>query len=397
MRAVVAALPEHARGISAMSRELKLHKSTCQRIVEGLNERGDGSEALTRLPGVEGLNTFLAACKRNGVGQDVLEPAKAAVTQYESMLREFGGSQRQLVAILRGGSVAAETPEETIAAAARTPSRIEELRRGMHESCVKLLGAEIGSKVVVAAIRPVPEDPKRLEIYVLSGQFDIRRELFARPIVPFLYARRRARRTGDVPELQADDVPESPPFKIISEFTTAGLKPVPLENIEGGTALVLDTESAESNSGRLDVCMLFWSKDPKDPRTDGPPRWDMAARIPEPSRALVLDVYLHEDLARLASPSIGCFSLSAAPGDTNAGDPDQLWHERFPESPELRFLQRAGPTTPCEFNASHAAMVQRTFQEANWDAAKFMCYRSEVRYPLWQSEYRMYFQFPPRG
>jgi hypothetical protein len=381
-----------------MSRELNLHKSTCQRIVEGLNERGDGRETLVRLPGVEGLSTFLAACKRHGIKPDIIEPAKAAVIQYESMLREFGGSQRQLVALLRSSaSPPAPVLTAAIPAAERTPSRIEELRRDMHQACARLVGSEIGAKVVVAAIRPIADDPKRLEIYVLSCQLDIHRELFARPIVPILYARRRARRTGDSPELLTEDPPESPPFKIIPDFTTAGLKPVHLENIEGGTALVLDTESADRNSGPLDVSLLFWSKDPKDPRTDGPPRWDMAARIPEPSRALVLDVYLHEDLARLASPSIGCFSLSAAPGDTHAGDPDQLWHERFPESPELRFLQRAGLATPSEFNPRHAAMVLRTFLEAQWDPTKFVCYRSEVRFPLWQSEYRMYFHFPPRN
>ena len=93
---VVLELPEAARFASGMARHLDVVRPTCQRIVGVLQEAEPDVEALTRLPGVKGLDQFLEACRhRGGVNPRTIELADAAVRQFEAFLKSIGGSQRR--------------------------------------------------------------------------------------------------------------------------------------------------------------------------------------------------------------------------------------------------------------------------------------------------------------
>ncbi len=392
LRTLVDGFPPNARNISGMSRWLGVHKATCQRIVEGLDPGRDGLAAFARLPGTEGMRTHIAAAREKGVSADRVEAASAAVAEYESLLGALGHTQRGLVRLIERLRIEAAGP-------GGQPDRelAEDQRKHLFDGARRVTGEEMRGKGLVAIIRPRADQLTRLDGTFYTHLVGARRHSFSRPIVSFIYSGYWSH--GD--EARPPNIPEERlPCTLVEEFSTAGLKTVKIDARDARTLAVVDFDSVPGDGegmGPADACVKFSSVAMPNPLWEGGSRLNVAMRIASPSRAMVLDVFLHHSIAASVVPSVACYSLAAPPGDLPEGAPDQCWYERFPESLELVQLGRAavgGGLRPRSLLPRQEELVRHALGEAAIDPAEYVGYRCETTYPIWQSEYRMYFELP---
>ncbi len=392
LRDLVASFPAHAQAISGMSRWLDLPKATCQRVVEGLGGTTDGAAAMLRLPGVEGLRRHARAARRHGAPAPLVDAVLAAVGEYEALIRDTGGSQRRLidfVAAARTGTGEMAPEDRRIA---------ETNRRALFDAARKATGEEVDGKSVIAIVRPDREDASALTQTVSATLVGVRRQRFARPIVPFILSGWWAH----LPEADRDAVrprgvsAEAPRYALLREFSTANLRTVCLEQGDARTLLVTDVDGAEGEGGWMgpsDVSVLFESRAGRAVRRDHGWGTDFAVRIANPCRALVHDVYVHRSLRVEGEVLGGCFSLAAPPGDSPGGWYDQAWYERLPEAVEVRSLGMGVIQAPCKAYARQGELAASLFEQAGEDPGEYVAMRIEVAFPMWQTEYRTYVQY----
>lgn len=384
---LIGALPAQSRGISGMSRYLGVHKATCQRLVEGVTKSDQGVSAFVRLPGVEALQALLRACRKKGVDAARIEACDAAVDRWEAEMRSRGVSQRGLVDLIASLRTGKEVGPSDL-----TERRAMEQRRALYGAARRLTGEDVAIKIGIGVIEPLhggsgaSTAARRFRVTAVAALLGVRRELFARPIAPFVISGSHDAlpivRPGGV---QPNRAPTT--FQLLPEFSTAGLHAVRLAETEARTLLVVDTDGTPEGES-VDVAVLFTAEMtlPKGVRISA------AARVVQPTQTLVNDVYVHAALARDAHPTAGCFALTATPGDRPGGGPDECWHDRFPESARPYELRGQETTGGRAGRAESVAdrLARRVFELRGMDADRFRAWRTLVRYPVWQSEYRTY-------
>lgn len=392
-RALVDSFPPNARNISGMSRWLSIHKATCQRIVEGLDPARDGLTAFGRFPGVEGLQLLISASATRGVSSDLLTASTAAVGEYEQLLAAHGRTQRGLVRIIESLRIEAAGPEGQ-------PDRdlAEDQRKALFDGARRVTGEELRGKSLVAIIRPRTDLPARLEAIFYTRLIGVRRHSYSRPIVTFILGGWWSHLHPSEPAISGRPkgvASEVPPFNLVEEFSTAGIKPVRIGGADARTLVVVDLDNVPSDGdgqGPADVTGRFCSTTMPNPLWDTRAKLNCTARITSPARALLMDVYLHHDLASELVPQLACYSVTAPPGDSPDGGPDQCWYERLPDLPDVLQIGRANTPRPHPVFPRHDHLVRHAFTREQIDPEDFLGFRSEVAYPIWQSEYRMYFE-----
>jgi hypothetical protein len=389
LRTLVDGFPPPARNISGMSRWLGVHKATCQRIVEGLDPSRDGLTTFARLPGTEGIRTHIAAARAKGVSHDATDAATAAVEEYESLLAAYGHTQRGLVRIIESLRLAAAGPDGQ-------PDRelAEDQRKALFDGARRVTGEELKGKGLVAFIRPRADQPSRLIGTFYTQLAGVRRYSFSRPIVSFIYSGFWSHDEEPRPPNVAE---ERLPFQMVAPFSTAGLKAVKINSRDARTLAVVDLDAVPGDGegfGPADACVKFSSVAVPNPLWEKDVRLNVAVRIANPARALTMDVFVHHSIAASVVPIVACYSLAAPPGDSPDGAPDKCWYERFPDSPQLLQLGRGNAQRPRSLLSRHEELIVHGFRDEGLDPAEFMGYRCETLYPIWQSEYRLYFEVP---
>lgn len=392
-RALVDGFPPGARNISGMSRWLAVHKATCQRLVEGLDASRDGLTCFARFPGVEGLRMAIEAARGRGVASDLLESASAAVGEYETLLHGCGRTQRGLVRVIESLRVEAAGPQGQ-------PDREmqEEQRKALFDGARRVTGEELRGKSLIVIIRPRPDQASRLDAFMYSRLVGARRHSFSRPIVKFMLGGWWSHLpSADAPARPAGVAGETLPFELIERFSTAGVRPVRIGAADARTLVVVDLDSTPGDGdghGPADVTGRFHSSAMPNPLWDNRARLNCTVRIANPVRVLLMEVYLHHTLAASLVPQLACYSLAAPPGDSPDGGPDQCWYERFPDMPEVvRHPRGRCPGAHPAFSR-HDELVAHAFEREGIDPADYQAFRAEAAYPIWQSEYRMYFESP---
>lgn len=367
--ALVGALPPEARSISAMSRTLEVHKATCQRVVEGLSDKVEALEGLARLPGVAALKMHAAACERAGVPGQVVAEARAAIDEYATVLRRRGLTHekvRRLVMVSR------DRGEEG--------SLAQKRRKALFDAASLVSGERADAKAIAMVILPGPT-PATTEICALVSMIQAEREPFARPMTLAALGAWWSHIPGLKPDGVLDEV-RPPNFEVVQEISTAQVKAVELESSPGRAVVVIEAPTGAAS----DATILFKTRGTLGGA--GAKSVAAAARVGMPVKTLVMDVMVHRSLEIMPSVT-GCFALSAAPGDRPEGAPEQLWHERLADTPRVTEFDASRPPR-CAVSVQEE-LVQRALGAAKVAPEDVRSFRLEIKYPIWQSEYRVYF------
>lgn len=382
-RQLLESLPSNAQGISALARFLNLPKGTCQRVVEGAMSSKDGLHAYARFPGPEALRSVAEACARTlpddaavGVAAD---GALSATAKFASTLEEMGLSQRGLI-----DAIAKARASDAGSAVREDRQRIE--RRALFTAAANVTGEHLDAKVAVGVYLP-SEKSGRMRVQVALAFRGIRREPGARPVVPFIYAGYWDHPAPPVRKAPAG-TPGGAQWEVIEDLSTAGLRAERIAGEQDRTLLVVDTEHVPMTKRGVDIAMRFASDAPLDPRGSSMAKLVPSVRIMQPTRALVHDMYIHRDLLVGRKPRAACFSLSAPPGDGPGGSYHECWYERFPDRVAATRMKRS----PLADTYADVLEVLAAQAIGDVDPADLIAFRCTVAYPLWQSEYRVYFE-----
>ncbi len=382
---LVDSLPEHARGASGMSRHLSIVRNTCQRVVTALSDPVT-PDILTKLPGVRGLEIFVEGFAKLDGDAANLAAATAAIQQFDSFLKEVGGSQSKLAERIeampwRDGESVALSP-------------IREAARAREQLCAaaaQVVGRQCDVKAVIYMFQPHPTDPNSFERVLTHGE--IGQRIGPEPM-PFAFragdTRAEEKRVKGKPFASLDEIPAHghTPNAILEEFCS---DPLPLVTSRGSEGQLIQTidHKALTPDMALDVIIANRSVHPvRIPDTDKPSLDEVWTLMFYPARHLIFDIYLHRDIERLFRPTIDV-QLWSPNLDTHPAD---RWITRFPYGPRLQLLGRSFEEAHSEHYPRHAELTRYIFNRVGFNHGNFVGFRCEVDYPIWRSGYCVRFE-----
>ena len=465
LRAWLAGLPVAAQTASGLSRFLGVERTTCQRLVSAVTAGGSGLELPSRLPGVQGIRQVLAS-ERAGVGEDV-GGAISAVDRYEEVVRRLGGSRSRLlrrleaaegvgeVGVDRGGNgggggvggVGGGAAEVVVGNGVGGRAGVgvgggvgggEAVRRSLFESAALLTGRWSELWLAAHVFSPHPE---RSDVWVQARSHGLVGHHASGGAVPLTFhvIGNTSGRGGEVVDGEVGRF--VPLVGGGSEVVDGdGLVDVPLELLRGfssdpppvvrsrssgkaGNEFVVQAIEVEGEEdggvgggvGGRGVDLMFGLRGLSAAAGGGGGAeaggmeevWGL---VNFPVRRMVMDVFLHRDLARACLPGL----------DVHLWRPDfaqqsgERWQTRFGESPRLELV---GPPTDGGGGAGGVVGGGGGFGRAKtdaWrrytellglmfayagvdggsvDASQYVGYRCDVRFPIWRAGYRMTFDF----
>jgi len=194
-----------------------------------------------------------------------------------------------------------------------------------------------------------------------------------------------------VPFANLEDAPlaGSSPTVVLDEFSS---HPLPLVTArQPDEFLVQSIDARGPTLGDPVDLMLATRTTTPHPRTQDVPVEEVWAMVNFPSRHLLLDVWLHKDLARACLPSVDSH-LWAPDFAQQAGD---RWRTRMPESPMLQLL---GSGLPRHAPAAYPRLndlTEHLFDRVGIDPEEFIGHRCDVPFPVWRTGYCMRLDYTP--
>jgi hypothetical protein len=371
------ALPEHARSATGMSRHLEIVRNTCQRIVTGLSDDTPSAATLVKLPGIEGLRHFIRAVESRGADRTDVATADATIELLHGLFRELGGSQLRLVDRLKATALDPGAGESRLEA--------DERARQAHFNASSMLANSYCDAVVDVSLYHAFVDGNNVHRERISATGYVNR--VARPGAAPLAIYTAVRRTDTgMPQGEARLLDQSVPGGImpaalLPQFSTS---PMPMATTRAGTGelrTVIDSKAA--NSGRPMTVVgssRLISEVPLSEKKPTPPK-DNWVEIATPARRLVMDIYMHRDIAAMCVPSMEVL-LTYPP--TILRD---RWCATLSNPPRLELLglglERSGSTA----FAQHAALTAHLFEQSGWNPHDFVGYRCDTTFPIWLAHY----------
>lgn len=376
-------LPARPRSALALSRTVAIDRNHCQKVFAALAPGLTPSEVVCRVPGIEGLTTFVNAVSK-AAGRSQPDPSTlAAVRAFEKLIQTFGGSQHWLTRRLKAGSDDRFASAEEL----RSEAKAVESRRRLFHDAADVLGLMVDVLPQIALVRPVPDRPDRTEGAVAYGLIGLKWDAQPLPVASY-----SASLAGASDEF-IDEVRRTPITKslaefngLLPEFSTQPLPTLSPRESAGMTVLTIDPQPSDQ---KVDLTFAQrWGVD-KHPRLYDDAVWSQYVGIKRPTRRVIFDVYMHRSLAMSCVPTVGAYRW--APGISS--NPLHYWHERLPAEATLELLGPGLAKPESAFWSKHGALTRHLFAALGWDAAEFIGHRCEMAYPLWNSSLYMTFDF----
>jgi hypothetical protein len=398
---VVSALPPDARAVSAMTRHLGLDRSICQRVVGAATFKGPGRAVLARVPGVAGLMSFVRAARRKGVDAGWVSGAEVAATRFADLLRDLNLSQAGLVRALaaseggrngdgpaEGGAGAGSSTGIGVGTAAGGAGPVGRRQRLMVDAA-DLTGTATDLNIVMAAYRPSPADPRRLEAGYLRGFIGYRARADGMPLV-VAWGSAMVDAGRDLLAIDGSTALGHAPQALLTDYCSRPLPTITGRDSASARVFVIDPAAA-GTGGSADVVIA--SRSPNSmphPMLDEPPMIEVWGQTQVPGRNVLLDVWLHDSLARQGVPSVGEYLATPAIAAGKGRD----WTRRLPGSPRLELLGRGTAQAHSGLYDRQAALCGDFFRALGWAESEMVGFRCEHAAPVFGSALCVAFEFP---
>lgn len=391
LRPVIDALPMDQRGASAMSRLLGVDRAVCQRFVFTLSKREPDARSLVDLPGPDGIRSIIsAAARKKLIGGDALASSKAAVERFQEVIEAHAGSQRKLKARLDAASPVAINSRVVSTSGDEALST----RKRMFAPSCEVTGRWSETLLSMRFIRVHGGN---------DGTPAVRESAFVRGYLGHV-ARPDAiaMETGESRPLFSPGARE-PGFKTLSEdpaaSTTADLvlpeyssHPMPRVVTRTDHARLLHLiDIPEDQLGKPNDIVIAGRESQQEPHPASwrPPIAEVGLLTLYPARRLLLDVFLHRDLA----------SKCIASASAHLWTPDQAvgracrWSTRLRGNLPLKLLGFGLSNLATPHFARQQDLAADVYRRMDWDPDEFVGYRLEVSYPIWRAGYYEVFDF----
>lgn len=363
-----------------VARKLKLNK-TLTWNVSRLMQAADELAAVAHVPGASSLEKVIQATVKHGASADAVAKAKAAVRDFDSMIRTQAGDRPTLDLIIDG-------------AGSTSNGRLELSRKLAFRGNSGLYGVQARTRVVTNFVAPNPEDPSRLDIVTVSGYIDFRR---LRPNVrwPIFMARRwgTAETNAGGPRwepIEPSDQAEIG-FPVMPSFLRGNVPRITRAITAEGRDFVLENGPV-GNEGSFDC---FWGEILRAGVARGGSAQDetgeFGATLAAPAETLLMDVIAHDELDFVLKPSLLVFGHIFAHGQPTGKEDDP---SLLPIQQEIRALTGAPPLVNTPAVPNYAKLASKVYERMNWDPKRFRGVRLTLDYPPLGSNVILRFLLP---
>ena len=363
LRALLHQLPPAGRSIGGMGRHLGVHRSTCQRVIEGIVPGLALARAVELLPGTKGLDLIVGAVQERVDDASLLRELTLSAEAFGAVVRAHR-SKSKLEQALRS----AELGEREVSAA-------EDVRRRLFESIRDIEGEDRGCMGLIRVLSPDDEGEDRVRNWSCVVQSDIAQTARARPVTIGIF-------TDD------DRWERLPPdlVSLVPGFSTPGLVPtLSTTNLQNNEFVLSDLHLRED----LVTCVVDLRPGVSIPNPiEADESASMEVWLGRPCRNFFYDLYIHKDLAGSIRFAGGAYRLSPQPlGPTSASE----WHLRHADSPDPVELpgdiEEASALYP-----RYAELIDEVFSRWGHDRGDFVGYGLRQKYPIYSASYRMYLE-----
>lgn len=381
LRAALDALPDPSPGPQALATRTGVDKVLASRVLKAVKS-GDPLGVMHRAPGPEPLRRLLSGLRNSGVAADRLLPAERAVTSFERLIRDELGDRGALETI-----VSAWVPEAR---------RAFELRRkqGAFRAMSELKGSQANVVLATVMVAPSAADPSRLDVVWINGLFGLQR---LRPGAAVKFATRRsepATQSGRrVTTLEGEPI-DNPADLIVKRFSSS---PMPRVDVQQNGETVHYTLAGDRFGPRSAVDVVCAEVNRADMRRYVPReehrRAFLFAEVSTPTRVLVFDVILHEDVFPGSEPSLRLYDTSFD-GTASVNDPSR-------DIDRLDLLERVEHLGTgidrCQAGdvPNYGELLRETAAASGIDGSRCRVYRCRIDYPVYGSQVMMAFDAPP--
>jgi hypothetical protein len=311
--------------------------------------------------------------------------AAESIRRFERLIDEFSGGRTALDAALAG--LDEDVHRRNIRGATQS----------IHKAMASLLGFQAETHLATIIMHPSADGRAVDQIYLL-GKYGIRRLRASSPITVF-------GRRGEPPDgrsaanqriltLDGRTDPENGNAYLLTEFCTQPVPPLSLFRTEHAYLYTLSESVPPVNTPVSLVAGMMVRGGGLRYATEAT-RHQWESQVPRmPSKVLLNDVFVHEDLYPGIDPVVTSTLHSIAAGP------------RRPDAPAFHLdnVEVTPPIASLGHGLSHCAtrdvpryteLLRHTFDAAGWNPARFRGYRCRVQYPVPLVSMTFWFDLPP--
>lgn len=381
LRAILDALGWPTHSARSVSRMLGVDPNLCQRAALAARCIETPLEALRRTPGIEGLHQLRRAFSRRKVDVALVEALNAAAAQLEDLIDGHGGSLDRLRAALDEAGARRDEP----VGADRTRER-----RAAFNAMAASVGCRLDTLAVSVFMRPGAGG--QLEGFVINTHVGWHASPGGLPLLLSLFgdADAQSDRTG-----AGSTAPAAVRGRVLERYSTQPTPLVTLHRATSGVSMqMLDpawqpARRGSPRAGGVDVAVLNPLMGVSDPRRTKDPLHTSFVRCRYPTRELILDVFLAEELARSSTAAAGVYWSGKWLTD---GLPAP-WHDRLPGPAPLLIRRGLPDENPSQHCPWYTQMVREVAASAGWSERDLVSHRLVVRFPIWGSAHIISFDF----
>lgn len=390
LRAMLSALPVEAQTASGLARYLDTERTTCQRAVSAAVQAFPGIALAAQLPGTRGLRLLVEAAGQRATEEPgsawPLEQVRLAIDAYDATVRRLAGSRSRLLRRL-ATATAASRP----AAPGPRVDGEQRARQALFEAAAELTGRYSQTWLAVHIFEPVNGALDAVQQTRAHGLIGHRARDNAVPLTFHVFGglaqgepEQPAELNRFFPLRASDDA--DVPAEILTEYSTT---PLPIVRSKRPHELIVQMVDEHPDRPAAFDLVFGLTGLMRHPLHSPGRLEEVWAMINFPVRRLLMDVFLHRELARACIPSL----------DVHLWRPDfaehegERWQTRFATAPRVQLLGNDLSQARSDGYGRQVELIRALFAQRGLNPAEYVGFRCEEIYPIWRVGYRMCFDF----
>jgi hypothetical protein len=375
-RRVLEAIPGAPHRPQSLARSLGVNIVLTSRILKAVQQL-DPLAVAHAMPGPEPLRRLLRAAGKKRIDPALVHDARVAVDRFQQLIDVEAGDRSALDAIISGWLPDAREKVELLAK--------QSVYRGMSQ----LLGTASEVEHHTIMLYPSRDAADRCDQVWIVATRGLRR---VRPGLTVKYD--TVHTTGPLLTVTGQPV-ESLQGLLLEPFCSKPLPQLQVRHFGDRSQYTLSGDDVGVGSAvdLVHATLLSGTKELHRLPDEPPRKATMAVGIDMPSRALIFDVLLHNDVFPGQQPTLHLYRAMPY-GPANPNDPSR-------DVDRLDVIQSIQPLGQgiAKFRAaetpSYVEMLRHVCRQRQWDGDDLRGYRCRIEYPIYGSEVVIAFDLPP--
>lgn len=372
---------DHPRRAADLQRILLVPAKLAWQIHRVANAGKPLAEA-TNVPGKAAMRRFLDAASKHGASPKWIDEVAAAYQRFDDLIQLHAGSRTAFDSMIDGFVAGGSDQIDLVH------------KRAAFKANSHIWGVQAQTQIACFALKPNPENPRRLDTFTIRGLIGLRR---LRADAPWTISTTRLIDDKGNVQKSIGREPLDPrsdrdnPIGLIHAFCS---QPVPkFRTIAKGSGYV-NFELEGGNVGNLSTvtCMngFIWRGVIPRYREENNRVARYSAKVRTPCESLILDVILHESAIQGIHPIVEVYSDHRG---SDSESPDRHY-DMLAMDERVARLGRGSHVLQSPDAPRYVEMAEYGFERMGWERDEFHTFRCHVRYPVMPSSVIMRYDLP---